>query len=160
VQSRTNEYEAHCGAPTFKGQVMTVQYAAHYYYARAAHPNYRFLTFSFLLNPLLRISSLALIFSSPHEAWPLVQKLFRDQLLAVNLAEPDSEPVKLDPDSVHRGTEDWDDLNSFVFQDSGIEILFAPYQVAAYACGPQFVHLPYESVMKYLIQAFASALEL
>ena len=64
-ESRTSTFEVQCGAPTLTGSVLTVQFGTYYYNAGAAHPNYNFLTFAYLLEPLIRISSLALLFSRP-----------------------------------------------------------------------------------------------
>jgi len=64
----------------------------------------------------------------------------------------------LDQEWIDRGTQDWEDFGSFVFLPAGIGILFAPYQVACYADGPQFVEIPYERIKLFMRNEYVSAL--
>ncbi len=157
---RTNEYEAHCGAPSIRGRVLTVQYALHWYHAGAAHPNYGFRTFSFLLDPIVHIPDLSFIFTDEAVAFSRVQRSVRSQLLEVSLSEPGEDPIKLEEDWIHRGTESWADFRAFVFGGEGIEILFAPYHVAPYASGPQFARVDYRDVYDLVKPTFSTALEI
>jgi hypothetical protein len=68
--------------------------------------------------------------------------------------------LQLQEESVLRGTEDWDSFRCFVFDEEGLEISFAPYEVAAYASGPQFVKLPYADFKELLVPWFRNALEI
>lgn len=157
---RTNDYEAHCGAPSIRGRVLTVQYALHWYQAGAAHPNYGFRTFSFLLDPVVHIPDLSFIFTDETIALNRIQRIVRGQLLEVSLGEPGEDSIKLEEDWVLSGTDSWDDFRAFVFGNEGIDLLFAPYHVAPYACGPQFASVEYADVYDLVKPTFSTALEI
>jgi len=157
---RTNTYDAHCGDPSVKGRVITVQYAVHWYGAGAAHPNFHFETFSFVIEPLTLISSLEDIFVDPSEALKVMQEEIRRQLLLPALDENSDEMGGLDQEWVIRGTASWSDLSAFVFAGNKVDLLFAPYQVASYAEGAKFAEVPYEAIVHLIRPEFRSALAL
>ncbi|MGH9960474.1 MAG: RsiV family protein [Pyrinomonadaceae bacterium] len=74
--------------------------------------------------------------------------------------EPDDENRKLDRAWIDRGTSAWDDFGAFTFTKQGVEILFAPYHVAAYACGPQFAGLPFPILAPLMRAEYVSAMGL
>jgi hypothetical protein len=90
----------------------------------------------------------------------VLQSGIRDQLL--HGAHPNDEQkddgYELDEEYVNSGTSQWDDFANFVFSDDGIEFLFSPYQVAAYAFGPQFATIAYNQVAKLMHRHYAFAL--
>ena len=155
---RTNTYDAYCGDPKVKGRVMTVQYAIHSYGAGAAHPNCHFETFSFVLEPLTQISSLEEIFVNPSEALTLIQAAVRAKLLTKSADDSGVDTFGLDKDWVERGTETWSDLGAFMFSETEIDFLFAPYQVSSYANGSQFAEVQYEAIVHLIRSEFKSAL--
>ena len=148
--SRTNTYDAYCNEPKIKGKILTVQYAIHWYGAGAAHPNHFYNTFSFALDPLFRISALSEIFTDTDNALNMLQAEVRLLLYQVRLGDDTEEKISLETEWVDKGTENWSDFEAFVFGDNGIEILFAPYQVAAYACGPQFAEVGYIKLVELI----------
>jgi hypothetical protein len=123
----------------------------------SAHHNYAFRTFSFLLDPLIRIPQLSFVFEDAEEALPVVRQLVRNQLVSVAAGEQGG---GLERDWVERGTQDWSDFSAFVFAEHGIEVLFAPYHVAAFAYGPQSATLRYEDINGMMKPVFVSALEI
>ncbi|AMO94538.1 hypothetical protein CFter6_1841 [Collimonas fungivorans] len=158
---RTNTYDAHCSDPVIKGRVLTIQYAIHWYGAGAAHPNIDFCTYSFVMAPLILIESLEQIFITSSEAFLNVQNSVRNKLMAIKLGSPEEEhQVCLDSNGIALGTQNWSDFNSFIFKEDCIEFLFAPYQVAAYACGPQFAEVPYIELIEFIRPEYQSALEI
>ena len=156
--SRTHTYDAHCTEPVIVGKVVSIQYSIHWYGARAAHPNQHFQTYSFLLEPLILIESLSDIFREPDVALVLIQALVRDQLYELRFGDGVDDEAKLDPEMINDGTQEWKDFSSFVFRPEGVRILFAPYQVAPYAVGPQSAEIPYEKIKALMHAEYLSAL--
>ena len=156
---RTNTYEAHCDEPIIVEKIISIQYSIDWYGAGAAHPNYHFQTYSFLLEPLILIESLESIFNDSDVGFKSIQTEVRKQLCAIRLNDGDSyEDVELPPETINDGTKEWSDFSSFVFQPDGIEFLFAPYQVAAYALGSHSAKVPYESIVKMMKKEYISNL--
>jgi hypothetical protein len=158
---RTNTYDAHCSEPSVKGRVLTIQYAIHWYGAGAAHPNMHFRTYSFVMEPLILIESLEQIFTNPPEALLKLQSCVRNELKNTKLGGPEEDHMfYLDAAQVDSGTRDWNAFDSFIFNEDCIEFLFAPYQVAAYVCGPQFAEVPYAELIEFIRPEYQSALEI
>ncbi len=155
---RTNTYDAHCGEPSINGKIISIRYAVHWYGAGAAHPNHHFETYNFLLDPLILIDSLSKIFKEPDKALVIAQAHVRNALYEVHA--PDDETHRLDREWIDRGTSTWDDFRAFTFTKEGIDILFAPYHVAAYAWGPQFATIPFSIVAPLMRPECVSAMHL
>lgn len=160
---RTNTWDAACGEPHVKGRVVSFAYSVWWYGAGAAHPNQFWKTFSFTLEPLTYIESLKELFSeeAQDDALAIIAGECRRQLLDV--AESDGsegDPIALDEDWVISGTKSWDDFEAFLFVEDGIEILFAPYHVAAYAYGSQTALVPYKLINQLMPPHYASALDI
>lgn len=146
---RTNTYDAHCFEPFVRGRAITIQYAIHWYGAGAAHPNMHFCTYSFLMEPFFLIESLEHIFLNELNALLKIQEFVRNELKNTKPSGPeDQHQFNLDAETVDSGTKTWLDFGAFIFKELGIEFLFAPYQVAAYAYGPQFAEVPYSELIK------------
>ena len=158
---RTSTYRALYKDPIIVGKVISIQYDIDWYGAGAVHPNYHFLTFSFLLEPLTQIQSLEEIFREPKMALRGVRNYIREQLYNFRVGDnSQDEFANLDPDQIDKGTMDYDDFSAFVFRPNGVEILFAPYQVAAYVYGPQSVEIPYEEIASLIKNEYLNALEI
>ena len=158
---RTDTYDAHCGDPCVKGKILTVQYAIHWYGASAAHPNLEFQTYSFVIDPLVYISSLEDLFFDKENALIKIQTYVREQLKKIQISDSsDDQGYSLDPEGIDRGTKEWSDFSALIFRDEQIEFLFAPYQVAPYACGAQFSEIPYSLIIHLMKPEFLSALEI
>ena len=156
---RTNTYDAHCSQPAIIGRMLSMNYAVHGYGAGAAHGNLHFETYNFVLDPLFEVRALAEMFDRPDEAFARLQQHVRQKLFDVELGDG-SEKHKLIPDQVNSGTRAWEDFRAFVFNPEGIEILFPPYQVAAYACGPQFAKVPYQDIAGHMRPEFVDVMGL
>lgn len=154
----TNTYDAHCREPSINGKIISIQYAVHWYGAGAAHPNHYFETYNSLLEPLVLIASLSKIFGEPDKTLPVVQAHTRNMLYAIR-APDDAERV-LDREWVDKGTSTWKDFRAFTFTKEGVDILFAPYQVAAYAWGPQFATIPFPVLAPLMRREYVSAMNL
>lgn len=158
---RTNSLEIHCGEPRIAGRMLTIVYSVFSMYAGAAHPNHGFLTFSFLLTPLLYIQSLECLFDDPDAALEIIRKGAREALLEIDFSDEAAiEPEHLDPNYVNSGTEAWVDFSCFAFTEEGLELLFGNYAVAPYAMGPQVATLAYPLFGHLLKPVFASALDI
>jgi ribosomal silencing factor RsfS len=157
---RQNSWEASCSEPKVKERVVTIAYTVWWYGAGAAHPNFGFQTFAFTLDPVTQIMRLQDIFSDAYAALAIIQTEVRKHLLSLSFdgMTSDGEPLKLLQHEVHSGTETWDDLQTFIFGDEGIEFQFGSYHVAPYAFGPQSASVAYDSVARLMRPHFACAL--
>lgn len=157
---RMNTWEASCNTPIVHERVVSISFAVWTMGAGAAHPNMFFRTFAFTLSPVSQISTLDSIFAKPDEALQLIQESVRHQLLYENERIPTEEgaPSELDEEWVNRGTASWNDLANFIFGPEAIELLFSPYQVAAYVYGPQFAKVEYKRLAKMMHRDHAFAL--
>lgn len=153
---RTHTIDLQSSGPIVHGRFISLVYAVHTYYAGAAHPNVGFRTFNFFMDPLFSIDMLQQLFEDADGAFSITQAEARRQLLEAR----EGVEFALDEDVVNLGTENWDDFKSFTFNENGIELLFAPYAVASYSEGPQFVEIKYDLVKHLLKPAFRSALDL
>jgi Protein of unknown function (DUF3298). len=158
--ARTNTHDAHCSEPSIQGKVISVLYTIYWYGAGAAHPNQYFKSYVFLLDPIIKVDSLESIFKDPVNAFEEVQRLARERLKEISLNDSEADDATLDDDWIQRGTLTWEHFRAFIFRADAIEILFEPYQVAAYAYGPQSVKIPYEKLISMMDPVYISALEL
>jgi hypothetical protein len=155
--SRTNTWEAFPAEPKIVGKVLSLQYSVHWYSCGAAHPNMGFLPFCFLLEPVIQIGELASLFVDRASSLEAVQNSVRQKLLSPSGNSENSSCLQ--EEWVQRGTDDWGCFRRFVFDEDGLQISFAPYEVAAYASGPQIVKLPYAEFKTLLVPWFRNALE-
>lgn len=158
---RTNTYDAHCLQPNLIGRVLSIQYRIHWYGAGAAHPNMHFETHNFVLEPLTLIPSLLSTFTEFTLAQTMIREEVRKVLYAVRMSqEMGDEDRALDPKWIDSGTESLTALDTFWFTQTGLEFLFAPYQVGSYADGPQSALVPYETVIPWMRREILDALGL
>jgi hypothetical protein len=145
---RTNTYDAHCLEPNLIGRVLSIQYRMHWYGAGAAHRNMHFETYNFVLEPLTLIPSLLSTFSDLAHAPTMIREEVRKVLYAIRLPhEAGGEDRALDPKWIDKGTESFTALDTFWFTQSGLEFLFAPYEVSSYADGSHTALVPYKTVV-------------
>lgn len=157
--SRQNTWEASCDDPRIVGRMLSVVYSFYWYNCGAAHPNSGFSTYNFCLNPLVQFAQVEDLFDNPDSALAMVQESVRKQLLAVRPFEEDGGDYNLEEEWVVEGTKDWGCLSNFAFSEQGIDFLFAPYDVAPYAFGPQEASVPYADIAPLLRREVASILD-
>ena len=108
-----------------------------YFDTGGAHPNSDFVTFNYLMPDGWRVY-LPEIFDGRKALQKISALAVAD--LTKRLTGPDG---MSDPDWVKGGAgPEWDNFLAFVFQPKGLHIDFPPYQVAAYAAGPQETDIP------------------
>jgi hypothetical protein len=156
---RSNTWEAFAGEPKISGRMLSLRYSIHYFSCGAAHPNSGFETFCFLLDPLVRITSLQSMFDDDAGSLEVIRNLLRKQLLEPVNTGLEGDAANLEKEWVFSGTEGWESFRAFIFDEDGLEVLFAPYQVACYAAGPQFAKIPYEEFKHLLSRTYANALQ-
>lgn len=158
---RKNTLDAHSSEPYIQGRVLTIEYAIHWYSAGAAHPNSYFLTYSFILDSQILIESIDQIFTNSSIALSVVQNHVRNTLKNSLIDESENATSASDiANQIEDGTLNWENFRSFIFKENGIVFLFAPYHVAAYACGPQLAEVPYEILLDYIKPEYQSALSI
>ncbi len=158
---RINNYEAHCDEPSIVEKIISIKYSVYWYGAGAAHGNFHFQTYSFLLEPLFLIESLEHIFSDEDTALKIIQIETRKQLNESIVGNhSDSENLDMTTNWINEGTEEWKDFSSFIFHSDGIEILFPPYQVACFADGTHSARVSYELVVNLMKNAYVSCLNI
>ncbi|MBO9656597.1 MAG: TIR domain-containing protein [Agrobacterium tumefaciens] len=155
---RIHTLDAQPQTPKIRGRVLSIVYSLYSYHAGAAHPNLGFSSYCFLIDPLCQIDQLSEIFEDAAAAFLVLQSEVRSQLLAPDAEEEIDFPS--DEDWIKRGTDDWSAMRAFGFDDTGLQIHFAPYEVASYAAGPQVVHVAYEKFAHLVSQVFKSALDI
>lgn len=156
---RTNTYDAHCSEPVIVNKILTIKYTIHTYGAGAAHGNTGFMTYSFIINPLFRIERLDSIFTFPENAFIKIQAHVRESLKNHLIEDTESgETYQLDAAFIDEGTQVWDDFACFIPKEDGIEFLFSPYQVAAYAFGPQSAFVAYQDLVAVMRHEYICAL--
>ena len=156
---RQNSWEADCGDPYIQGRILSLSYSIYWYFAGAAHPNSSFRTFNFALNPLVAFSSAQELFEDEEEALAFIQKSCREKLLGASFDEMiEEEKLHLDRDWVNEGTASWEHFQHFTFSNSGMEFLFPPYQVGAYAFGPHRAVISYDDVAPFFKEEIACLL--
>jgi len=157
---RQNTWDATCEEPLITEKMLSIVYNVYWYGAGAAHPNSFTKTFNFLIDPLILIEDFRNIFANEISAFEIIQGSARSQLKAFEIMddEPGSEIYRLDEEWVDRGTESWDDFQSFFFKRDSIEIVFDPYSVATYALGRQIISIPYSLVWEHIYSHFKHAL--
>lgn len=129
--------------------------------AGAAHPNYHFQTYNFILEPVILIKSLESIFFDSDEAFKVIQSEVREQLYQKILrGDVDVENEKFSAEWIDDGTKEWKSFGSFVFEPDGVEFLFAPYQVAPFVQGGQSAKVPYQNVVSFMKTEYVSVLEI
>lgn len=153
--SRTNTLDMHCGDPVVSHNVLSIIYSIHTYGAGAAHPNMNFLTYSFFLDPLVRIVSLEILFIDKDASFNVIQNMVRRELRRQRAGDEYS-----DPDWIDRGTSSWADFQNFIFDDDHITFLFAPYAVDCFAAGPQYVNVNYDVVAGFMTREAVAGLSL
>lgn len=134
---RQNSYEATCTRVSIVGNVVSIEYTIRTFKAGAAHGYTYFKTFAFICHPTVYLENIEDIFVNPSEAIVVLQENIRRELLKIELNDDGMELVRLSEGSVIDGTSNFQDFSEFVFTDDGLMVLFAPYQVAAFAFGPQ-----------------------
>lgn len=154
---RTNLFQSHCRQPVIVEQVLSLSYATHTYGAGAAHGNVGFRTFVFTLDPVTRVRGLQDVFTDPDNALPLLQAKTRAQLCA-GLVEDMGGTAEEFQDWVNDGTTAWSNFTAFTFSETGLELLFGSYAVAAYACGPRFATLAREDIHHLMRPEIGAAL--
>jgi hypothetical protein len=115
-------------------------------------------TFCYLIEPVVPIKSLEQIFTEPDRAFSEIQSLVRKQLLEPKTGTGGDE--KFDLEWVHKGTERWEDFSSFVFDETGVVVLFGPYQVACYAAGPSSIKVEYSRIAPFMKPVYINALRI
>jgi hypothetical protein len=98
------------------------------------------------------------MFADESASLEIIRDLVRKRLLAPETGGLVDDAPGLEESTVLSGTEDWDCFRAFVFDEDGLEILFAPYQVACYAAGPEFVKLPHKEFAHLLSRPYRNAL--
>ena len=122
--------------------VISVQFSRHLYSAGAAHGSQGFMHCNFVLSPFRELKLVDLL---PVEAVQLTRQWVRAELSArLNPEREDSTD-----DWIARGTEDPNTYGFNILPDRLI-FLWAPYQVASYADGPQIAEISIDRLLPFL----------
>jgi TIR domain/Protein of unknown function (DUF3298) len=159
---RTNTFDAFCGDPEVCGSVISICYNISYYSGGAAHPNHGFRTFSFVLGPMIYISSLRNVFKNEEEALSRLQSRTIELLIEASkeVDEEGDTGLEIDEGWARDGTKGWDDFSNFTFRENCLKISFGSYQVAPYAAGTPSVEIPYKEIYKLFKNDYVQSLRL
>lgn len=115
-------------------------------YTGGAHPNYDFHTFTFDLQKNTEIT-LDNLFVKGSNPWATIAPIVQQSLETQLATEIGSPLVDTDKQAITDGTgEDPQNYQNFVLDGDSLVFHFPPYQVAAYAAGPQSVSIPLSSL--------------
>jgi hypothetical protein len=161
---RTNTFFAHYDNIFHNNNFLSILYRISWYAAGAAHPNYHFESFNFLLTPLIEIEDLRTIFTDESSAFGLIQEYVRKTLGELKVEKFESDSIEnermLEEEWVNQGTDCWESFSVFGFSKEGLIIYFAPYQVGPYAFGDHTVTIPYDIFYRHLKFDYRHALSL
>ncbi len=152
---RTNTYDATCTGVSVVENVISIEYTIYTFGAGAAHGNTSFKTFSFIIDPTVYLEKIEDLFTVPDKALAILQQSTRSQLLNLELG---ARGEKLEESWVHEGTSRWEDFSAFGFTEDGLVLTFAPYQVAAFALGPQRATVKWRAIRPLIKQHILCAL--
>jgi Protein of unknown function (DUF3298) len=158
---RTNEYYANCREPDVVGKLVSIQYSITTYDGGDAHPNLHFKVYNFLVDPVALLEPIHRIFQDEKTALEVVQREARSQLKTAL-----SEPARAGGgnwdrnEQVEVGTSTWEHFRAARFTERGLELLFEPYQVAAYVYGPQTAQVPYSTLVPLMRPQYVSLMQL
>ena len=114
-------------------------------YTGGAHPNHDIVTFNYLMPDGWRVY-LPEIFHGPNALARISELAIAD--LEKQLTGPDA---LSDPETIKSGAgPDWGNFKDFVLLRDSLVINFPPYQVAAYAAGPQEVRIPLSALREVM----------
>ena len=153
---RTHTFDAIFQSAQVVGRVLSVEYSLHWYSAGAAHPVHSPKSFSYLLEPVVHLSTFRELFLDDSALGSIQVEV--QKLLIAALSFPDAGPA--DSNWICEGTKDWSDFSNFTFTEEGILITFASYQVASYSAGMPTVKVPYQNISRYLVDNVLHALGL
>ena len=137
----------------FSDSVMTIKFNFDYY-TGGAHPNHDFKTFTFDLAGNKEIA-LEDLFAEGTNPWKAID-VYVEQDLSKHLAEAiGTQLISEDLAIIHSGTgENPDNYRNFALTPDSLIFFFPPYQVAAYAAGPQQVSIPLSQLIALLNPEF------
>lgn len=131
-----------------KDDLISVEFVISTYFARSAHPNSSTAVVNFDLKngKLLKLADLFLPGSK------YVQKVSSYCIDALEKeAKAQGADGMLEDQWIERGAgTDLKNFNSWTITKKGVDITFDPYQVAAYAAGPQRVSVPYAALKEVI----------
>jgi hypothetical protein len=164
ASQRTELLRVTCEDPVIKGYVLSQQLEIYTYGGGAAHGNYGFSSWVFVLDPLVRIARLSAVFAETDAALATLQAEVRPLLLA-KLEQHEEREVSNEErlhwlEGIEAGTADWDAFANFGFTETGLLLLFPPYQVAPYSAGSLWVEVAYKSIFPLLRRPYTDALGL
>ncbi len=158
---RTNVFDAQYSDLYHDNSYLGFKFNIYWYGAGAAHPNTEFMTYNFLLNPLVEISDLKTLFKNQDYSFKKIVEFARNALLEIPNSDNDN-PIPtgklLNEEGVMRGTKDWNSFSAFVFSKVGLELYFSAYQVGCHATGSHQISVPYEIIESDLYDVYQSAL--
>jgi hypothetical protein len=155
---RTNTYDAQCTGLFVVENVISIEYAIYTFRAGAAHGYTGHKTYVFIIYPTVHIENVEDIFTDKEKALGVIQASTRSQLLGVDFGSDGKEPIRLEEHWVIEGTLKWENFSAFSFTQDGLAVTFSPYQVAAYAFGPQRATVKWREIRPFVREHILCAL--
>jgi hypothetical protein len=150
LPSYTNNWEMTINNEIYKfsDDIQTVVFNIHFY-TGGAHPNSGYNTFTFDVKQGKQLT-LEDLFQNGDVPWDIIAKLAKDDL-KTQLGDMADE-IMLEPGTT---ATNHDNYKNWALTDKSIIFFFDPYQVAAYAAGPQKVEIPFTTLHTLLVPPFA-----
>ena len=136
-------YESYQYSDFVRSVVFTISF-----YTGGAHPNSGYTSFNFDVKQDKQLA-LSDVFLNGNIPWDTISQLVQDDL-KTQLGDMS------DATTIEQGTgTNHDNYKNWAITDDGLTFFFDPYQVAAYAAGPQKVVIPFVALHTLLAPAFA-----
>jgi hypothetical protein len=127
--------------------LLSLTYEIGIYEAGAAHPNYGFETFNFIISDGVRRVLLRDFFSDELKAVSIISNFCLDQLGQEYFERTGELPDECQLDWFKKGASaEIDNFLAFTLSDKEFTFLFAPYQVSSYALGRWSVTVPFSEL--------------
>jgi hypothetical protein len=127
--------------------LLSLTYEIGIYGAGAAHPNYDFETFNFIISDRVRRVLLGDFFSDELQAVSIISNFCLDQLAQEYFERTGELPDEYQLDWFKKGASAAiDNFSAFTLNDKEFTFLFAPYQVSSYGLGRWSVTVPFSEL--------------
>lgn len=132
-------------------QFLSLTYEVSWYGAGAAHPNSHFETYNFSMPERLQLLTLDDYFTDQNAAVQRISELCIAELCREHWRRFSEKPDENQLEWFNEGAgPKADNFSSFTVEADHFTFLFAPYEVAAYACGRWSVDISFYDVLDYL----------
>lgn len=156
---RTSIFDGRFGAIFQSDNFLSIHYSIYWNGASSPHPNHSYITYNFILDPLIRITDPSFMFDNPDDVLKKLvafvrsaikeEKRIRQKQYGENYSIS-----KTERDSISKNIKDWESLSVFSLSNKGLIFSF----LFTYVEGSYHIEVPYKFFCKDLRREFYHAL--